>query len=66
MDWQQIAALAVVAITAVAFLRAKWRRRGFNFEQDTHCGCTPARAAGGSVIYSARKGQRPRIIVKHK
>jgi hypothetical protein len=66
MDWQQIAALAVVAATAGVFLRAKLRRRAFSFARDTHCGCSSPSGAGakGSIVFSARKGQRAKIIVK--
>ena len=67
MDWQKIAALGVVAATAIFFLRAKLRRRKFSFEHDTRCGCTTAGAAGArtSIIFSARKGGRAKIIVKN-
>jgi hypothetical protein len=66
MDWQQIAALAVVAATAGLFLRAAMPRRGFNFRRDTHCGCASATGppAKGSIVFSARKGQRAKIFVK--
>ncbi len=67
MDWQKMAALSVVAVTTVFFLRAKLRRRKFSFEHDTHCGCTAAGAdsARTSIIFSARKGGRAKIIMKH-
>jgi hypothetical protein len=67
MDWQKIAALSVVAVTAVFFLRAKLRRRKFSFEHDTHCGCTTAGVGGArtSIIFSARKGGRAKIIMKN-
>jgi hypothetical protein len=67
MDWQQMAALAVVALTAGLFLRAKLRRRKFSFEHDTHCGCATTDAAGSktSIVFSARKGERAKIIVKN-
>lgn len=66
MDWQKIAALAVVAATAGLFLRANLRRRKFSFEHDTHCGCSSANSPRptGSIVFSARKGSRPKIIVK--
>ena len=66
MDWQMIAAFGVVAATAGLFLRAKLRRRKFSFEHDTHCGCSTAGTpgAGTSIIFSARKGGRAKIIVK--
>jgi hypothetical protein len=68
MDWQKIAALGVVAATVGLFLRAKLRRRRFSFEHSTHCGCSTAGAsgAGTSIVFSARKGGRAKIIVKHK
>jgi hypothetical protein len=67
MDWQKIAALGVVAVTAGFFLRAKLRRRKFSFEHDTHCGCAAASTAGSktSIVFSARKGERAKIIVKN-
>ncbi len=66
MDWQKIATLIVVGATAGLFLRAKCRRRAFSFERDTHCGCAGADSAGSktSIVFSARKGGRARIIVK--
>jgi hypothetical protein len=66
MDWQQIAALTLVAATAGIFLRAKLRRRAFSFTRDTHCGCSSPSGgnAKGSIVFSARKGQRAKILVK--
>jgi len=67
MDWQKIAALGVVGVTAGLFLRAKWPRRKFRFDRDTHCGCGGADSTGSktSILFSARKGGRARIIVKN-
>jgi hypothetical protein len=66
MDWQKMAALSVVAATAGLFLRAKLRRRKLRFARDTHCGCSSAHAAGAktSIVFSARKGGRPKITLK--
>jgi hypothetical protein len=66
MDWQQITALAIVAATAGMFLRTKLRRRAFSFARDTHCGCSAPTGTGakGSIVFSARKGRRPTILVK--
>jgi hypothetical protein len=64
MDWQRIAALAIVTITAGAFLRAKLRRRKFSFERDTHCGCALPSGSGNSIVFHARKGERAQIVVK--
>jgi hypothetical protein len=67
MDWQTMAALSVVAVTAGLFLRAKLRPRKFSFERDTHCGCSAANSAGAktSIVFSARKGERSKIILKN-
>jgi hypothetical protein len=68
MDWQELTALLIVAGTAATFAWARWRRRRFSFARDTHCGCaSPENAApGSSVVYRARKGERPQVIVKMK
>ena len=66
MDWQQAASLLIVAVTAGVFLRARFRRRKFKLERDTHCGCSsPGQSAmQSSIVFHARKGERPQIIVK--
>ena len=69
MDWQQLVSLAIVSAAAVLMLRSRFQRPKFSFERDTHCGCgSKGRPAvpQHSVIYHARKGERPRIIVKMK
>ena len=66
MDWQQAVSLLIVAATAGTFVWARFRRRKFSLERDTHCGCaSPGGAASkGSIVFRARKGERPQIIVK--
>jgi hypothetical protein len=68
MDWQQMAALGLVAATAGLFLWAKLRRRKFSFEHNTHCGCATGGPAGArtSIVFSARKDGRAKIIVKNR
>jgi hypothetical protein len=66
MDWQKIASLVIVAVTAGAFLRVKLRRRKFSFERDTHCGCASPSGSKNSIVFHARKGQRAQIVVKSK
>jgi hypothetical protein len=66
MDWEQAASFVIVAATAGAFLRAKWRRRKFSLERDTPCGCGSAPGPRASIVFHARKGQRARIIVKSR
>jgi hypothetical protein len=66
MDWQQLAALTIVAITAILLARSRFQRRKFSFERDTHCGCAAAGSSArqSSIIFRARKGQRPEVLVK--
>lgn len=68
MDWQQITALAIVAVTAALFAGSRLRRRKFNFQRDTHCGCaSPARdGTKQSIVFHARRGERPVVTVKMK
>jgi hypothetical protein len=66
VDWQQTVSLLIVAVTAGFFLRSRFRRRKFKFERDTHCGCSsPGQSAPqSSIVFRARRGERPEIIVK--
>ena len=66
MDWQQYISLGIVAATAAWLFKNSFGRRKFSFQRDTHCGCAPAPASGGapSIIYRARKGCRPEVLVK--
>jgi hypothetical protein len=67
MDWQEITALAITAATVAVFAWSRWRRRQFDFRRDTHCGCSPAAdAPQGSIVFHARKGERPQVIIKAK
>jgi len=66
MDWQQAVSLLIVAATAGFFLWARFRRRKFSLERNTHCGCASpgGPASKGSIVFRARKGERRQIIVK--
>jgi len=68
VDWQQIIALTIVAATAGIFAWRKFRPRRSPFGRAGHCGC-----AGGSqpvdkssIVFHARKGERPQVIMKMK
>jgi len=65
MDWQQITALTIVAVTAALFVRARLRRNKAKLPCDSQCGCAnTANPPKETVVYHARKGERPEIIVK--
>ena len=68
MNWQQLVSLLIVAAAAFLLLRPKFQRRKFSFARDTHCGCSGSGHARPqhSIIYRARKGERPEIIVRMK
>ena len=66
MDWQQLVSLALVASAAVLLLRRNLSRRKFSFQRDAHCGCAPLSGSPpqASIIFHARKGARPEVLVK--
>ena len=68
MNWQTVVSLIIVALAATALLWSWWHRRKFSFARDTHCGCSTAEHAPNtcSIVFHARKGERPQIIVKTK
>jgi hypothetical protein len=69
MDWQQLTALAVVAMTAGIFAWRKFRpRKKTMFGHDGHCGCGGANQPPekSSLVFRARKGERPQVTVKMK
>ncbi len=68
MDWQRIVALSIVGITAAIFLWVRFRPRRFNFKRDTHCGCSSVGQSSpqSSIVFHARKGERPQVVVKMK
>lgn len=68
MDWQQIIALVIVAVTAGVFVWRKLRPRPSPLARDGHCGCASGSqpADKSSIVFHARKGERPEIVVKMK
>jgi hypothetical protein len=68
VDWQQFVSLIIVAAAAGALAWSWWRRRKFSFTRDTHCGCSSAGQTPdqNSIIFHARKGERPRVLIKMK
>jgi len=67
VDWQQTVSLIIVAGAAGALLWSRFGRRKFSFERDTHCGCSTAgRSTQNSIIFRARKGEAPQVVIKMK
>ncbi len=68
MDWQQLVTLLIVAVAAGLLLWSRFRPRRFRFERDTHCGCSSPSKTGSqtSIVFHARKGEQPRVLVKMK
>ena len=66
MDWQQVCSLVIVSLAAGLLLYGKLRRRPFGFKHQTHCGCaSPAvTTPQSSIVFRARKGERPQVLVK--
>ena len=65
MDWQQIAALAIVGATAFLFLRKRLAPKRFDLKRDTPCGCSGNEAGPKpTVSLSGRKGQPARWSVR--
>jgi hypothetical protein len=58
--------LLIVAAAAVLLLGRTFRRRPFGFQRDTHCGCAavPQSAPQSSIVFRARKGRRPEVLIK--
>jgi hypothetical protein len=68
VDWQKIVSLGIIGVAAAALLWGKFRPRKFSLERDTHCGCsTPGQSnPQSSMVFRARRGEKPQIIVKMK
>ena len=68
VNWQEIVVLAIVGTTAGLFVWNRLRPRKFSLAKDTHCGCSgPGEVGrGSSMVFRARRGERPQVIVKMK
>jgi hypothetical protein len=68
VNWQTVVSLIIVALAVVGLFWGRARRRKFSFARETHCGCSPHPAGTnpGSIIFHARKGERPQILVKSR
>ena len=68
MDWQQLVSLTIVAAAGALLLAGKVNRRRFSFQRNTHCGCAAMPQSGpqgsSSIVFRARKGERPQVLVK--
>ena len=66
MDWQDFAALGIVAATAVWLAVRSFRRRRHAHSCGGCPGTLDASARQSSIVFHARKGERPVITVKMK
>ena len=66
MDWQQIIALAIVAVTAGLMAWFRFRPRRWGHSHGACLGCSSMAGSVGreTVVLRARKGERPQIIVR--
>jgi hypothetical protein len=68
VNWEEIVALGIVGVTAMLFAWSALRPRKFSLQRDTHCGCSsPGQTSpGNTMVFRARRGERPQILVKMK
>jgi hypothetical protein len=68
MDWQQLVSLMIVGAAVLSLAAGVIFRRRFTFQRGTHCGFAAASesASQSSIVFHARKGERPVVIVKMK
>ena len=66
VDWQQITALGIVALTGVLMLWHRFRSRRSGGGKPASCsGCAHSHAGPQpTVVYRARKGERPEITIR--
>ncbi len=66
MEWQELAALGIVGLAAFLLLRPLLKKRTQCGSKAGGCGCAGSSGAApkGSIVFRARKGERPQIIVK--
>jgi hypothetical protein len=66
MDWQQPVALGIVALAAGGLLWRQFRPRKplTGGPGGCHCEGSSALRSKGSIVFHARKGERPKVIVK--
>jgi hypothetical protein len=66
MDWQELVSLLIVGATVGVLLWRAWRGRKVRGGELGEYGCplTGHTAARNSVVYHARKGERPRVVIK--
>jgi len=68
MGWQETVALSIVTLTAGVFLWSRFRPRRFSFARTGHCGCASPNESSSrqSIVFRARRGERPQVVFKAK
>ena len=66
MDWQQMVSLVIVGAAAGLLMRSRLRQHKVGFAHGVPCGCSagPGSATKSSIVFHARKGERPEVRVK--
>ena len=65
MGWQELTALTIVASTASIFVWNRLKRRKLEFAKHGPCGCAShSNPPQHSIIYTSRKGEPAKILVK--
>jgi hypothetical protein len=68
MDWQQLVSLMIVAAAGGLLLAGALGRRRSIFQRGMPCGCAAVSqsAPHSSIVFRARKGERPLVFVRMK
>jgi len=66
MDWQAFGIVLHRCHYGALLVWSRFRHRKFSFQRDTHCGCSAVAhsAPQSSIVFRARKGKRPEVLVK--
>jgi hypothetical protein len=63
VDWQQVIALGIVALTACLFIASHWFPRRPKWAKATRCGCSASGSANpGRIIVRSKRGDLRQTI----
>jgi hypothetical protein len=64
MDWQELSAWFIVALTAGVFAWRQWHPQSVGLKKVACCACSGRNAPSGSILFLARKGEVSQVIIK--